>query len=152
MYNTHILGGLWSCLSKLLAKAVSVTELRCCRWVYEHAIAKLGPLLAKVNSFNYNTVQGLCGWHFCGYHKMSCRFQANNILLNESLSIFSVTTVAIRYQSGSTIMLQILSPLPSSVWVFCMVYNSAILNHTRTTLNLQFLVLDLFCSQNIALK
>lgn len=108
MKNTHILGGLWSCLclSKLLAKALSAAELRCCRCVCGHTTARLSPLLPKVNSFNYNAVQGFCDWHFCGYHKTSCRFQANNILLNESLSIFSITIVAIQYQSGSAIMLK----------------------------------------------
>lgn len=146
MENTHILGGLWSCLcsSKLLAKAVSAAESRCCRWVCGHTIAKLSPMFAKVNSFNYNIVRGFCGWIFCGFHKMSCRFQANNILLNESLSVFSVTIVAIQYQSGSTIMLKILCPLPSSVWFLWVVCNSAILNHTRMILNLPFLVLDVF--------
>lgn len=77
---------------------------------------------------------------FVGFTKC----QANNILLNESLSVFSVTIVAIQYQSGSTIMLKILCPLPSSVWFLWVVCNSAILNHTRMILNLPFLVLDVF--------
>lgn len=111
------------------------------------------PSLAKVNRYNYNTIIGFCGWHICGYHKTPCSFQANITLLNESLSIFSIITiVAIQYQSSSTIMLKILCPFPSSVWVFWVVYNSAFLNHTRMELNLQFLILAVFCSHQIAFK
>lgn len=110
------------------------------------------PSLTKVSRYNYNTVLGFHGWHICGYHKTPCRFQANIILLNESLSIFSITIVAIQYQSGGTMMLKILCPFLSSVCFFRLVYNSAISNHTRMKLNLQFLILAVFCSHKIAFK
>lgn len=110
------------------------------------------PSLTKVNRYNHNIVLGFCGWHICGYHKTPCRFQANIILLNASLSIFSITIVAIQYQSGSTIMLKNLCPFPWSVWLFWVVYNSAILNRARMKLDLQFLILPVFLLTKTAFK
>lgn len=146
-WKTHVF---WEDFDHAFAQASSLEKL----WVLLNRGAAGGcvdtwlpdsaPCLPRSTALITILFEAFVAESFVGFTKCLAEFRQIIFCWMKAWVYFSVTIVAIQYQSGSTIMLKILCPLPSSVWFLWVVCNSAILNHTRMILNLQFLVLNVF--------